>query len=51
MSDPLYPTDLHALAYVDGLPPARAVLKADPADFVVEEQLAYSLSGEGEHCG
>lgn len=49
MSDPLYPTDLHALAYVDGQSPARAVLKADPADFVVEEQLAYSLSGEGEH--
>lgn len=44
-----YPSDLSALAYAYGQPEATAFLKADPADFVVEEQLAYTLSGEGEH--
>ena len=37
------------LAYVNGKPTNRAVLKALPADFVVEEQLGYELKGQGEH--
>lgn len=44
-----FPSGLQALAYAYGSPQASAQLKSNPADFVVEEQLAYSLSGEGEH--
>lgn len=36
---------VHAL----GEPQATAKLKATPQDFLVEEQLAFELSGEGEH--
>jgi len=32
-----------------GAPIAQAVLKATPQDFVVEEQLGFELSDEGEH--
>lgn len=38
-----------ALPYAFGQPVAQAQLKNQPADFQVEEQIAYSLSGEGEH--
>lgn len=38
-----------ALPYAFGQPVAKAQLKSQPADFQVEEQIAYSLSGEGEH--
>lgn len=33
-----------------GAPPATATLRATPADFFVEEQLGFALSGSGEHC-
>jgi tRNA pseudouridine13 synthase len=33
-----------------GEPPAAAVLRASPADFFVEEQLGFELSGAGEHA-
>jgi tRNA pseudouridine13 synthase len=33
-----------------GEPPATAVLRATPADFFVEEQLGFELSGSGEHA-
>lgn len=32
-----------------GAPPVRGVLRSRPEDFIVEEQLAFSLSGSGEH--
>ena len=32
-----------------GEPPATAILRAQPADFFVEEQLGFELSGAGEH--
>lgn len=32
-----------------GEPPASAILRARPADFFVEEQLGFELSGSGEH--
>jgi tRNA pseudouridine13 synthase len=32
-----------------GEPPASAILRATPADFFVEEQLGFELSGSGEH--
>jgi tRNA pseudouridine13 synthase len=32
-----------------GEPPASAILRATPADFFVEEQLGFELSGAGEH--
>ena len=37
------------LAYVNGKPLNRAILKACPMDFIVEEQLGYELAGQGEH--
>lgn len=30
--------------------PVSAILRATPADFFVEEQLGFSLTGVGEHC-
>ncbi len=39
------------MAYVTGdLPGSGGVLRADPADFVVDELPAYEPSGEGEHA-
>lgn len=40
---------MDSLAYAYGKPVATAMLKASPEDFQVEEQIAFSLSGEGEH--
>lgn len=37
------------LPYAYGVPNAQARIKSEPADFQVEETIAYSLSGEGEH--
>lgn len=37
------------LPYAYGAPCAQARLKSEPADFQVEETIAFSLSGEGEH--
>lgn len=33
-----------------GAPPITATLRAAPADFFVEEQLGFTLTGSGEHC-
>ncbi len=33
-----------------GEPPVSGVLRATPADFVVEEQLGFEPDGSGEHC-
>lgn len=40
---------LSSLPYAYGGPVTRGTLKAQPADFQVEEQIAYPLSGAGEH--
>ncbi|MDG6774460.1 tRNA pseudouridine(13) synthase TruD [Thiomicrorhabdus sp. ZW0627] len=40
---------MDSLAYAYGKPFCSAVYKVSPEDFVVEEQIAYELSGEGEH--
>jgi len=37
------------LAYAYGQPEAHGQLKNSPEDFIVEEQLGFSLTGEGEH--
>lgn len=39
----------HQLAYVNGLPPLTAGIKKSPHDFMVDEQLSFSLEGEGTH--
>ena len=44
MSDMLSP-----LAYLNGVPKAKAKLKAQPQHFQVREDLGYELSGQGEH--
>ncbi|MDX1795253.1 MAG: tRNA pseudouridine(13) synthase TruD [Hydrogenovibrio sp.] len=36
-------------AHAYGKPVSQAKLKARPEDFIVEERIAYDLSGEGEH--
>lgn len=41
--------DFNQLAYVISKPACKAILKANPADFIVEEQLGYELTGSGEH--
>ncbi|MEA1989820.1 MAG: tRNA pseudouridine(13) synthase TruD [Pseudomonadota bacterium] len=41
--------DFSSLAYVLGKPILQGMLKTEPEDFRVEEQIAYELSGEGEH--
>lgn len=38
-----------SLDYAYGVPEGHAKLKVEAEDFCVEEQLAFSLSGEGEH--
>lgn len=40
---------LPELAYLHGVPQSRALLKQKPEDFIVEEDLGFELSGEGEH--
>jgi tRNA pseudouridine13 synthase len=39
-----------ALPYAHGSPPASGVLRAEPADFQVDEQLGFEPSGSGEHA-
>lgn len=41
--------DMKMLAFAYGEPKETAVLKWSPDDFRVEEQIAFELSGEGEH--
>lgn len=41
--------DYNTLAYAYGQPEAHGQLKNSPDDFIVEEQLGFSLTGEGEH--
>ena len=41
--------DLSQLNYAFGLPETQGLYKVLPEDFIVEEQIAYQLSGEGEH--
>lgn len=38
------------LPYAHGGPPATGVLRAEPADFRVDEQLGFEPSGRGEHA-
>ncbi len=40
---------LEQLAYLHGAPTARGILKAQAADFVVNEDLGFEPCGEGEH--
>ena len=40
---------LEQLAYLHGTPTARGILKAEAADFVVNEDLGFEPCGEGEH--
>ncbi|MGL4891357.1 MAG: tRNA pseudouridine(13) synthase TruD, partial [Aeromonas veronii] len=40
---------LEQLAYLHGAPTARGILKAEAADFVVNEDLGFEPCGEGEH--
>ncbi|NPA72441.1 MAG: tRNA pseudouridine(13) synthase TruD [Gammaproteobacteria bacterium] len=43
------PADLSSLNYAFGVPECQALYKILPEDFVVEEQIAFALSGAGEH--
>ncbi|BBP44897.1 tRNA pseudouridine synthase D [Thiosulfatimonas sediminis] len=43
------PVDFSSLAYANGAPQIKADFKVLAEDFQVQEQHAYSLSGEGEH--
>jgi tRNA pseudouridine13 synthase len=45
----IQPADLSALNYAYGQPDCQGIYKVIPEDFRVEEQIAYELSGEGEH--
>lgn len=40
---------MEALAYANGRPSCSGLYKVKAEDFVVEEQIAFTLSGEGEH--
>ncbi len=40
---------LNALNFAYGSPEARGIIKANPLDFCVEEELGFELTGEGEH--
>ena len=45
----LQAADLSSLYYIEGKPTISGLYKVLPEDFVVEEQIAFALSGEGEH--
>ena len=45
----IQPVDLSVLNYAYGQPDCQGIYKVIPEDFMVEEQIAYELSGEGEH--
>ena len=38
------------LPYIHGAPLGKARFKAEPEDFIVEEMLGFTPSGDGEHC-
>jgi len=40
---------LDDLPFAYGLPPGKGVIRHNPEDFIVQEQLGFPLSGEGEH--
>ncbi|WP_437890380.1 tRNA pseudouridine(13) synthase TruD [Phytobacter sp. V91] len=42
-------TDFEQLTYLHGKPAGKGVLKAEPQDFVVTEDLGFEPDGEGEH--
>lgn len=42
-------TEFENLTYLHGKPQGRGVLKANPEDFVVVEDLGFEPDGEGEH--
>ncbi|GKT12790.1 MAG: tRNA pseudouridine13 synthase [Thiomicrorhabdus sp.] len=48
-ADQSNPADLTQLNYALGKPDITGVYKVVAEDFIVEEQIAYELSGEGEH--
>ncbi|MBO9663532.1 tRNA pseudouridine(13) synthase TruD [Dokdonella sp.] len=41
---------MNELPFAHGAPPLRGRLRADPADFTVEEELGFEPSGQGEHA-
>jgi len=49
MSEPPGWTPFHQLPYALGGPPLSGVLRAEPADFQVDEVLGFEADGEGEH--
>lgn len=42
-------TDLPPLAYLHGEPTVTAVIRHQPSDFIVEETLSFTPTGQGEH--
>lgn len=42
-------TDLPPLAYLNGQPTVTAVIRHQPSDFIVEETLSFTPTGQGEH--
>lgn len=42
-------TDFDNLRYLHGKPQGKGLLKANPEDFVVVEDLGFEPDGEGEH--
>ena len=40
---------LDDLPYAYGLPPGQGMIRQNPEDFIVQEQLGFTPSGEGEH--
>ncbi|VAW48096.1 tRNA pseudouridine(13) synthase, partial [hydrothermal vent metagenome] len=48
MSD-IQTADVASLNYAWGKPEVSGLYKVIPEDFIVEEQIAFELSGEGEH--
>ena len=42
-------TDFDNLTYLHGKPQGKGLLKANPEDFVVVEDLGFEPDGEGEH--
>ncbi len=41
--------DFNQIAYAFGLPESQGSIKSSAEDFIVEEQLGFDLTGEGEH--
>ena len=49
MSHSPFPYDFSSLAFATTEPSLSGVMRTEPDDFQVVEQIAYELSGEGEH--